>query len=42
MQKGILVSNASLLWLQQLVAGLSLRRPGFNAKKIHVVFVVKK
>jgi hypothetical protein len=27
-------------WLKQLVAGLSLRRPGFVPESIHVAFVV--
>jgi hypothetical protein len=29
-------------WLRQLVAGLSLRRFGFNPNPVHVVFVVDK
>jgi hypothetical protein len=33
---------SAVLWLRQLVAGLSLQRPGFDRKSVHVGYMVDK
>ena len=42
---GLIFKDQAVLavpWLRRLVAGLSLRRPGFDPGSIHVGFVVNK